>query len=157
MASKKTIVQEFTEFISRGNVIDLAVGVIIGGAFTAVVNSLVEKVIQPLISFITGGADGVPGLSVNLNGNVMDFSAFITAIINFLLTALAVFAIVKAVNSLRELKDKAAAKAGLAKKGSEEPVPQARTCPFCKSDIADDATRCPHCTAKLAGYENPAE
>lgn len=157
MAAKKTIVQEFTEFISRGNVIDLAVGVIIGGAFTAVVNTLVEKVVQPFISFITGGTGGVPGLSIDLNGNIMDFSAFISAIINFLLTALAVFAIVKAINSFRELKDKAAAKAGLAKKVAEEAAPVIRTCPYCKSDIADDATRCPHCTAKLEGYENPAE
>lgn len=154
---KKGIIAEFAEFINRGNVMDLAVGVIIGGAFTAVVNSLVESVIQPLISFLTGGAEGVPGLSIDLNGNVIDFSAFISAIINFLITAAAVFAIVKALNKLNELKDLAAEKAGLAKKEEEEAAPAPRTCPYCKSEIADDATRCPHCTSKLDGYKNAAE
>ena len=157
MAKKKTIIQEFGEFISRGNVLDLAVGIIVGGAFTAVVNSLVTNLVQPLISFITGGAAGVPGLSIDLNGNILDFSAFISAIINFLITAAAVFAIVKSVNSFRQMKDAAAAKAGLAKKVAEEAAPVIRTCPHCKSDIADDATRCPHCTAKLPGYTNPQE
>ncbi len=149
MAKKKTIIQEFGEFISRGNVLDLAVGIIVGGAFTAVVNSLVTNLVQPLISFITG--------CPYLNGNILDFSAFISAIINFLITAAAVFAIVKSVNSFRQMKDAAAAKAGLAKKVAEEAAPVIRTCPYCKSDIADDATRCPHCTAKLPGYTNPQE
>lgn len=97
---KKGIVAEFAEFINRGNVMDMAVGVIIGGAFTAVVNALVTNVIQPLISFVTGGAPGVPGLSIDLNGSVIDFSAFISAVINFLITAAAVFAIVKAMNEV---------------------------------------------------------
>lgn len=154
---KKGIIAEFAEFINRGNVMDLAVGVIIGGAFTAVVNSLVENVIQPLISFLTGGTQGVPGLSINLNGSVIDFSAFISAIINFLITAAAVFAIVKALNELNRLKDLAAEKAGLAKKAEEEAEPEPRVCPYCKQQIADDATRCPHCTSKLEGYENSAE
>ena len=154
---KKGIIAEFAEFINRGNVMDLAVGVIIGGAFTAVVNALVENVIQPLISFLTGGTQGVPGLSINLNGSVIDFSAFISAIINFLITAAAVFAIVKALNELNHLKEVAAEKAGLAKKAEEDAAPAPRVCPFCKQPIADDATRCPHCTSKLEGYENGAE
>ena len=154
---KKGIVEEFSEFISRGNVMDLAVGVIIGGAFTAVVTSLVKNLIQPLISFLTGGDATVPGLAIDLNGNVIDFSAFISAVINFLITAVAVFAIVKGLNKMNELKDLAAEKAGLAKKATEEAEPEPRCCPYCKSEIADDATRCPHCTAKLEGYENPLE
>ena len=73
---KKGILAEFQEFISRGNVMDLAVGVIIGGAFTAIVNSLVTNVISPLISFITGGSTEVPGMAVSLGGNTVDFGAF---------------------------------------------------------------------------------
>ena len=96
----RNIAKEFQKFINRGNVMDLAVGVIIGGGFTAVVNSLVGDVIQPLISFVTGGGTEVPGLALDLNGNVVNFSAFISAIINFLITAAAVFAIVKALDKL---------------------------------------------------------
>lgn len=154
---KRGIIAEFSEFINRGNVMDMAVGVIIGGAFTAVVNALVSNVVQPLISFITGGAPGVPGLSIDLNGSVIDFSAFISAVINFLITAAAVFAIVKGLNQVNRLKELAAEKAGLAKKAEEEAAPAPRVCPFCKQQIADDATRCPHCTSKLEGYKNSAE
>ena len=154
--AKKNIAQEFIEFISRGNVVDLAVGVIIGGAFTSVVNALVTNLIQPLIS-ATGGNPEVKGMALVLNGQTIDFGAFISAVISFLITAVAVFAIVKGMNTLNDLKNLAAEKAGLAKKTEEESAPEPRTCPYCKQEIADDATRCPHCTAKLEGYENPAE
>lgn len=154
--AKKNIAQEFIEFISRGNVVDLAVGVIIGGAFTSVVNALVTNLIQPLISAI-GGNPEVKGMALVLNGQTIDFGAFISAVISFLITAVAVFAIVKGMNTLNDLKDLATEKAGLAKKAEEEAAPEPRTCPYCKQEIADDATRCPHCTAKLEGYENPAE
>ena len=107
---KKSIVEEFVEFISRGNVVDLAVGVIIGGAFTSVVNSLVSTIIQPLISAI-GGSPEVKGLSVALNGQTIDFGAFISAVISFLITAVAVFAIVKGMNTLNDLKNLAASRA----------------------------------------------
>lgn len=164
MAKKKGIIQEFQEFINRGNVMDLAVGVIIGGAFTAIVNSLVSNVVQPLISFLTGGGTDIPGLSLNLNGNIVDFGALVSAVINFLITAAAVFAIVKALNKLNELKEAAEAKAaeaatraGLVKDGEEEEPAAPRTCPFCRMEIAIDATRCPHCTSKLEGYANDAE
>ena len=154
--AKKNIAQEFIEFVSRGNVVDLAVGVIIGGAFTSVVNALVTNLIQPLISAI-GGNPEVKGMALVLNGQMIDFGAFISAVISFLITAVAVFAIVKGMNTLNDLKNLAAEKAGLAKKAEEEAAPEPRTCPYCKQEIADDATRCPHCTAKLEGYENPAE
>ena len=122
---KKGILAEFQEFISRGNVMDLAVGVIIGGAFTAIVNSLVTNVISPLISFITGGSTEVPGMAVSLGGNTIDFGAFLGAVINFLITAAAVFAIVKSLNALNEMKDKAAQKVGLVKdEAKEEPPPR---------------------------------
>lgn len=152
----KGILKEFEEFINRGNVMDLAVGVIIGGAFTSVVNALVENVVQPLISFLTGGTSEVPGLSINLNGQIIDFGAFISAIINFLITAAAVFAIVKLMNRINELKEKAEEKLGLEKEEEEEPAAP-HVCPYCKQELAEGATRCPHCTSMLEGYDNPLE
>lgn len=154
-AKKKGIIAEFTEFISRGNVLDMAVGVIVGGAFTGVVNSLVSNLFQPLLAAI-GGSPEVKGLALMINGQAIDFGAFISDIISFLITAVAVFAIVKAVNEAARLKDLAAEKMGLDDE-EEEAAPAPRTCPFCKSEIADDATRCPHCTSKLEGYINAAE
>ena len=121
MALKK-IVKEFQDFISRGSVVDLAVGVIVGGAFTTIVNSLVANIIQPLISFITGGGAEIPGLAINLNGNIVDFGAFLSAVINFLITAAAVFAIVKALNKFNDIKE-AAAKAAR----SRRDLPRKRT------------------------------
>lgn len=160
MALKK-IVKEFQDFVSRGSVVDLAVGVIVGGAFTTIVNSLVANIIQPLISFITGGGAEIPGLAINLNGNIVDFGAFLSAVINFLITAAAVFAIVKALNKFDDIKEaaaKAAAiKAGLAEEKGGEAVPKPRVCPYCKQEIDHNATRCPHCTSKLDGYQNALE
>lgn len=154
---KKSILKEFEEFINRGNVMDLAVGVIIGGAFTSVVNALVENVVQPLISFLTGGTSDMPGLSINLNGQVIDFGAFISAIINFLITAAAVFAIVKLMNKFNDLKEAAEEKLGIEKAKEEEEAPAPHVCPYCKQELAEGATRCPHCTSILEGYENPLE
>ncbi len=153
---KKSVIAEFQEFISRGNVMDLAVGVIIGGAFTAIVNSLVSDVINPLISFLTGGNTEVPGLAVSIAGNTINFGSFLGAVINFLITAAAVFAIVKALNAFNEAKERVAQKAGLAKEGEPE-APAPRTCPYCQQEIAQEATRCPHCTSKLPGYQNAEE
>lgn len=157
----KSIIKEFQEFISRGSVVDLAVGVIVGGAFTTIVNSLVTNIIQPLISFVTGGGADIPGLSISLNGNIVDFGAFLSAVINFLITAAAVFAIVKALNKFNDIKEataKAAAlKAGLTKEKDDETEAKPRLCPYCKQVIDQDATRCPHCTSKLDGYQNDLE
>lgn len=154
---KKGILAEFAEFINRGNVLDMAVGVIVGGAFTGVVNSLVTNLFQPLLAAI-GGSPEVKGLTLMINGQAVDFGAFITSIISFLITAAAVFAMVKAINKATHLKELAVQKAGLAKQEEEaEPEPEPRVCPYCKSEIPDDATRCPHCTSKLDGYTNPAE
>lgn len=133
MAKKKGFIQEFKEFISRGSVMDLAVGVIIGAAFTAIVNSLVNDIITPLIELITG--DGMTGLRIPLpSGSFIELGAFISAIINFLLIALVVFLLVKAINGMRRKEPEAA---------------PPRLCPYCKTEIADDATRCPHCTSVL--------
>lgn len=156
MAKKKGIVAEFSEFISRGNVMDMAVGVIIGGAFTSVVNSLVNDLFQPFLNSF-GGSPDIKGMALYLNGQAIDFGAFLSAVISFLITAAAVFAIVKGMNTMNELKELAAEKAGLKKAEEEAAAPAPRTCPYCKQEIADDATRCPHCTAKLEGYANPQE
>lgn len=134
----KKFFKEFKEFISKGNVMDLAVGVIIGGAFTAIVNSLVNDIVTPLLSLITGGFD-FSSLAVSLGEGeeaaVLSYGAFISAIINFLLTALVIFIIIKSINKFR--------------KKTEEPAPTTKMCPFCKEKIALDATRCPHCTSEL--------
>ena len=152
---KKTILEEFGEFIARGNVMDLAVGVIVGGAFTTVVNSLVEDVVNPFVSIFTGGTADVPGMAITINGISIDFGAFLGSILNFLITAAAVFAIVKALNAFNEAKELAAKKVGLEKKQEEEArAPEPRRCPYCLSEIPDAACRCPNCTSKLEGYQN---
>ncbi len=153
-AAEKTkgFVGEFKKFIMRGNVLDMAVGVIIGGAFQAIISSLVNDIIMPVITLITGGID-FTNWFVSLDGtsyatlaaaqeagaSTLNYGVFITAVINFLLMAIVVFLIVKAMN-------KAADK--VKKKEEEAPV-TTKICPFCKSEISKDATRCPHCTSEL--------
>lgn len=142
--AKKGFIAEFKEFISRGNVMDMAVGVIIGGAFQAIINSLVNDVVMPLISLITGGLDFSAWKIVMGSGEnapVLAYGSFITAVINFLLMALVIFTFIKIMNNL-------AAKA--IKKPEEAPTePTTKLCPFCKSEISIEATRCPHCTSQL--------
>lgn len=142
--AKKGFVAEFKEFISRGNVMDMAVGVIIGGAFQAIINSLVNDVVMPLISLVTGGLDFSAWKVVMGSGEnapVLAYGSFITAVINFLLMALVIFTFIKIMNNL-------AAKA--IRKPEEVPAePTTKECPFCKSEIAIEAVRCPHCTSQL--------
>lgn len=104
----KGLVSEFKEFISRGNVIDLAVGVIIGGAFTTIVNSLVNDIIMPLISLIIGTVN-FTSLAAVIGTTVIPYGNFIQNVVNFLLTALAVFAMIKVINSLHRKKEEAPA------------------------------------------------
>ena len=131
------MIKEFKEFINKGNVMDMAVGIIIGGAFTAIVTSLVEDIITPIIGMI-GGFD-FSGLVVTVNNSPIAVGNFINAIINFLLIAIVLFSIIKAVNKA----------ASIAKKPEEEAAPTTKVCPFCKSEIPIEATRCPHCTSQL--------
>ena len=133
----KSFMKEFKEFISRGNVMAMAVGIIIGGAFTAIVTSLVEDVITPIIGMI-GGFD-FSSFVVTVNNSNIAIGNFINAVINFLLIAFVLFSIIKAMN-------KAAA---VVKKPEEEAAPTTKICPFCKSEISIEATRCPHCTSQL--------
>ncbi len=136
----KGFIKEFKEFISKGNVMDMAVGVIIGGAFTAIVNSLVGDIITPLISLLTGGMD-FSGLSIALGSGdgaaTLNYGAFITAIINFLIIALVIFLIIKAINNLSKKKDETPAE------------PTTKICPRCCSEIDIKATKCPCCTADI--------
>lgn len=134
--------KEFKEFIARGNVMDMAVGVIIGGAFTAIVTSLTENIINPLITAITGGGTDMTGALV-VPGTEIDFGAFISAIINFLIVAFIVFCLVKSLNKMQEAADKLAGK-----QAEEEPAP-APTCPHCLEEVKEGATKCPHCGSDL--------
>ena len=132
------MIDEFKEFINKGNVMDMAVGVIIGGAFTSIVTSLTDDIINPAITAATGGGTDLSG-SLVVPGTDIDFGAFISAIINFLIVALVVFAIVKALNKFQD------ATAALLKKQEEEAEAAAPTCPFCLEEVKEGATRCPHC------------
>ena len=135
---------EFKEFINRGNVMDLAVAVIIGGAFTGIVTSLTTNIINPLIAFVAGGGAGaVSGLVVP--GTDIDFGAFISACINFLIVALVVFCLIKAVNKAQEVGSKLAGK-----DDQEEELKPVATCPFCLEEVKEGATRCPHCAGEFA-------
>ncbi len=137
----KGLIGEFKEFISKGNVMDMAVGIIIGGAFTAIVTSLVNDILMPVINLITGGAD-FAGMNIVLAGSgedaiVLSLGSFIGAIINFLLIAIVVFLLVKAMNKFRRNKEE------------EEAAPTTKICPKCKSEINIEATKCPCCTSDL--------
>lgn len=138
----KALLKEFKEFINRGNVMDLAVGVIIGGAFTSIVTSLTDNIINPLISVIAGGsATQISGLVVP--GTDIDFGAFISACINFLIVAFVVFMLVKALN-----KAQAAAEALTGATPAEEPEPDP-VCPYCLEKVHKGATKCCHCGSEL--------
>ncbi len=137
----KTFWKEFKAFISKGSVMDMAVGIIIGGGFTAIVNSLVNDLVMPLLSLLTGGYDFTK-LAVVLgsgdNAATLSYGLFISAVINFLLIAFVIFCLIKSIN---KMKDK------MIKKEEEDPT--VKTCPYCQSEISIKATRCPHCTSQL--------
>ena len=152
--------KEFKKFALKGNVLDMAIGVIIGGAFGSIVSSLVNDIFMPLIGLIfktnslnekyivLKASDAfTPGMSVEqateAGANIMTYGKFISVIINFILIALVLFFVVKGINKLKDM---------TAKKEAEE-APKPRLCPFCKQEIADDATRCPHCTSELPTEE----
>lgn len=157
----KGFMSEFKKFIMRGNVIDLAVGVIIGAAFQAIVNSLVNDIVMPVISLATKGVDFTNKLIVlgdlpegvekatltlaqaqELGVAVIAYGNFINAILNFVIMAFVIFCLVKAINKISEKATK--------KEAEEAPAaPTTKACPYCKSEIAIDATRCPNCTSEL--------
>ncbi|HWP51333.1 MAG TPA: large conductance mechanosensitive channel protein MscL [Clostridia bacterium] len=145
---------EFKAFISKGNVIDMAVGVIIGAAFKAIVDSLVKDIIMPLISGIVGGLD-FSNWFIALDGSryetladaqaagaaTLNYGVFFTAVINFLIMAFVIFMMIKVMNKLLDKHRKPNATA--------PETPKTKVCRFCKTDIPVDAIRCPHCTSNL--------
>ncbi len=137
----KKFFDEFKAFISKGNVMDMAVGIIIGGAFTAIVTSLVEDVISPILG-IFGGMD-FSDIALTINGSPIGIGKFITAVINFLLIAFVLFNIIKAINKMQSA----------VKPKEPEAAPTTKICPFCKSEIAIEATKCPCCTSDLPEEE----
>ncbi len=153
----KKFFKEFKEFAMKGNVVDLAVGVIIGGAFQAIINSVVNDLIMPLIGLLTGGVnfneqflilklpEGVTAESVTsaavaseLGVTTLNYGALITAILNFVIMAFVIFLMVKFINKLTSLGKKEVVE-----------VKTTRECPYCKSVVSIKAVRCPHCTSEL--------
>lgn len=129
------MLKEFKEFINRGNVIDLAVAVVMGGAFGKIVSALVDNVIMPLIGVVLGGID-FSSASVTLSGGAeLQYGLFIQAVIDFLIVSFVIFMIVKQINRF--------------KKPVEEKV-TTKECPHCLTEIPLGATRCPNCTSELA-------
>ena len=141
MADKKGFVEEFKAFVMRGNVMDMAVGVIIGGAFGAIITSLTDDIISPILGMF--GGTNFDELVLDLGGAQLAYGKFITAVINFLIIALVIFLIVKAVNKASNLRKK-----------EEEAEPTTKVCPFCCTEIDIKATRCPHCTSELPELES---
>ena len=149
----KKFFQEFGEFIKRGNAMDMAVGVIIGGAFTAIVTSLTTNILDPVLKLVTGSADSkIPGLSIPVGntGTYIDFSAFISACVNFILVAFIVFLIIKAMNSFDKKQQELRRKLKHEEEAVEMNPP---ACPFCLEEVKEGATRCPHCGG---AFDEPA-
>lgn len=139
----KGLIAEFRKFITRGNVMDMAVGVIVGGAFTAIVTSLNQDILTPILA-VFGGTD-FSYLTVTLgkgeDAPVLNYGNFLTSVINFLITALVIFLLIKLINKVSDR---------LSHKEEAKPAaPTTKKCPFCMSEIAIEATRCPHCTSRL--------
>ena len=144
----KKFFSEFRDFIARGSVIDMAVGIIVGAAFTAIVNSLVTDVITPIIAVFTSGVS-FENFVIPLDdkGDGIMIGSFLNALIQFIIIAFVVFLLVKGVNKVYDMANKATGK-----KAEEQPAP--RLCPYCKEEVAQDATRCPHCTSELPLVES---
>lgn len=144
----KKFANEFKDFIAKGNVVDMAVGVVVGGAFGKIVTSLVEDIIMPPISKLLSGVN-VQEMFYALDGNkyatlqeardaaapIIAYGNFIQNIINFLIIALVIFIVIKQVAKVRPQE--------------EAPAPTTKVCPYCKSEIPIEAVKCPHCTSDL--------
>ena len=138
----KKFFKEFKEFALKGNVMDLAIGMIIGAAFTAIVTSLVNDVIMPLLSLITAGYLDFSNIVWHVNNVDINFGKLLTAVVTFICIALVLFLLIKLIKKVESLKKK-----------EEEAEPTTKECPFCKSEIPLMASRCPHCTSELPEEE----
>ena len=140
----KGFVQEFKEFITKGNIMDMAVGIIMGTAFTAIVSSLVDDIISPLLGLIVG--INFSDLKGTVGDVTFTYGNFIMAVINFFLIALVMFLLIKALMKFQAASDKA--------RGIDRTETLAtKECPYCKTEIALEATRCPNCTSELGVFE----
>lgn len=150
------MLKEFKEFALKGNIMDMAIGVIIGGAFQKIVTSLVNDIIMPAISIFTGKVD-FSDLVVTVGNSSIKYGSFITTIVDFLIIAFSIFIAIRTINKLNDRAkqdlDKMSknSKFFKGKKKKEEPIPEPTTkvCPYCLSEINIKATRCPHCTSEL--------
>ncbi len=133
----KSFLKEFKEFALKGNVMDMAIGVIIGAAFGKIVTALTESFINPLLQLIPG--NGEVGGCFYINGVAFNYGAFITAVIDFLIMAFVLFCLLKAINKATSV----------GKKKEEPAAPDTKECPYCKSKIAIAAVKCPCCTSDL--------
>ncbi len=155
MANKQSkFLKEFRDFAMKGNVIDLAVGVIIGGAFSGIVTNLVTNIVTPAISLLTGKIS-FTDLFIALDGGeyatlaaaqeagaaTLNYGLFIQAVIDFIVTAFVIFLLVKGINKIRSL--------GKKEEEVVEAAPTTKVCPFCKTEINIEATRCPNCTSEV--------
>ena len=131
----KKFINEFKVFALRGNVMDMAVGMLIGASFTSIVTALTENFINPILQFVLGSATYTLADIMTFAGN------FISAVINFIITAFVLFCLLKGINKML----------ALTKKKEEAPAaPTTKKCPYCMSEIDINATRCPHCTSQLS-------
>lgn len=154
------MVKEFKKFAMKGNIMDLAIGVVIGGAFQSIVNSLVKDIIMPIVSLFTGKID-FSNLKITVEHTSINYGNFITAVVNFLIMAFTIFLMVRYINKAEklrknfesELTTKFEEKTGIKrkKKKKKEVIeePETKICPYCYTEINYKATRCPNCTSKL--------
>ena len=138
------MLKEFREFAMKGNVLDMAVGVIIGAAFSKIIDSVVTNILTPLIGLVLGRVD-FKGLAVTVGSSRITYGLFLNALLDFLIVAFALFLFIKQVNRFK--REPAAAAAG----------DETRDCPFCASSISTKATRCPNCTSDLSSQAVVAE
>ncbi len=157
MKKKMKFIKEFKDFAMKGNVMDMAVGLVIGGAFQSIIKSLVEDIIMPFTALFTGSVDYTDWV-IEVSTAQIRIGSFITALINFLILALSIFLALKVVNGInnrlermnKEVEGKLAKKLKKGKKKEEVVVePETKTCPYCLSEVKYKATRCPHCTSEL--------
>ncbi len=150
-------IKEFKDFAMKGNVMDMAVGLVIGGAFQSIIKSLVEDIIMPFTALFTGSVDYTDWV-IEVSTAQIRIGSFITALINFLILALSIFLALKVINGInnklekmnKEVEGKLAKKLKKGKKKEEVVVePETKICPYCLSEIKYKATRCPHCTSEL--------
>ena len=149
--------REFKEFAMKGNVIDMAVGLVIGGAFQSIIKSLVEDIIMPFTALFTGNVDYTDWV-INVSTAQIRIGSFITALINFLIIALSIFLALKVVMGInkriemmnKEVEGKISQKFRKGKKNEKkEEEPETKVCPYCLSEVKFKATKCPYCTSEL--------